>query len=275
MIHYRNITRETPKENGSNFIYSDSKNIPQWAKNEKDFWKTLAKKELENDEMFQKEIVGRKRRAARKFTFALPNEMTHEEMIQFTKDYIEANFKDFPYTFAIREKLSAIHETLNPHVQLIFADYINNERSNSLDKDTYFKMHGISKAGKEYGGAQRSRIFRMWSALGVRSIRKDLANRINTYYSNKRINKKVSDQSLKAQRKDALEKEDFKTASILNRGKPFRLNYQKFEKHKQEIQEKVILGWKNITTLDDIKDAKVKERIIQELDKQIKEELIN
>lgn len=61
----------------------------------------------------------------------------------------------------------------------------------------------------------------------------------------------------------------------MNRGKPIRLNCLKFEKYKHEIQEKIVSGWKNISDLNDIKDNKVKERIIQELDKQIKEELIH
>ena len=274
MFHYRNITRKMPKKNDSNFIYTESGNIPQWAKNEKDFWQVLSKKELENDELFQKGIVGKKRRTVRKFIFALPNEMTHKEMIQFTRSYLENNFKEFPYTFAIREKFSAIHKISNPHVQFIFADYINNDRSNNLDKDTYFKMHGISKAGREYGGAQRSRRF-SFNHTTIQNIRKDLADRINSYYENKGIDKRVSDKSLKAQRKDALEKKDFKTASIMNRGKPIRLNYLKFEKYKHEIKEKVVSGWKNISDLNDIKDNKVKERIIQELDKQIKEELMH
>ena len=273
--HFNYINREENYKKMKDLIYSESGNLPKWAKNGKDYWETTKAQEDEIQKDFEEGTRGKKNCSVRKYRFALPNEMTDKEMIEFTKEYLEENFKDLPYTFAIHKKTSTVHEKENPHVHLIFADRVNNERSANLDKENYYKMHGVSKAGKEYGGAYRTRDYSAKNPRVYRQTRKNLADRINAFYKKHGIDKKVTEKSLKAERKEALSEGDILTAESLNRPKPFRLSAAKFKKNQKIIQEKIKMGWRNVKDLDDVHDPEVRERIIQEFEKEIKEESLN
>ena len=273
MSHYSYITRKGKYGNRHDFVFSESGNMPKWAKDEVDYWQTVCDKELDLEQQIRDGKRKEANYAVRKLIFALPNEMTEEEMIQFTRDYLEANYKKLPYTFVIHKKDSAIYGIENPHVHVIFSDYVNNERSNNLDRDTYFKKHGVSKAGNEYGGAYRTRDYVRYQKT-YRLARKNLADRINAYYEERGIDKRVSEKSLAAQIKEALQQGDYLTAEILKRTKPFRLNPRRFEKYQKLIQEKVLAGWENVKNLDDVPDPEVRLRILQEFEKQIKEDFM-
>ena len=273
VAHYAYITRKGKYGKRGDFVYSESGHMPNWAKDEADYWQTVQDKELEIEYKVANGEYGKKQYAVRKLTFALPNEMTHDEMIAFTQEYLAESYKNLPYTFAIHEKDSAIYGEKNPHVHVIFADYVDNERSRNLDRDTYFKMHGVSKAGREYGGAYRTRDFAMYQRV-YRMARKNLADRINAYYEERGIDKRVSEKSLAQQKRESLQQGDYITSEVLDRTRPFRLNPQKFAKYQKVIQEKVLAGWRNVKNLDDVTDPEVKNRIVQEFEKQIKEELM-
>lgn len=273
--HFNYISREENYKKMKDLIYSESGNLPKWAKNGKDYWETTKAQEDEIQKDFEEGTRGKKNCSVRKYRFALPNEMTDKEMIEFTKEYLKENFKDLPYTFAIHKKTSTVHEKENPHVHLIFADRVNNERSANLDKENYYKMHGVSKTGKEYGGAYRTRDYSAKNPRVYRQTRKNLADRINAYYKEHGIDKRVTEKSLKAERKEALSEGDILTAESLNRPKPFRLSAAKFKKNQKIIQEKIKMGWRNVKDLDDVPDPEVRERIIQEFEKEIKEKTLN
>lgn len=273
--HFNYISREENYKKMKDLLYSESGNLPKWAKTGKDYWETTKAQEDQVNADFKEGKRGEKNCSVRKYRFALPNEMTDKQMIEFTKEYLEENFKDLPYTFAIHKKTSTVHEKENPHVHLIFADRVNNERSANLDKENYYKMHGVSKAGKEYGGAYRTRDYSAKNPRVYRQTRKNLADRINAFYKKHGIDKKVTEKSLKAERKEALSEGDILTAESLNRPKPFRLSAAKFKKNQKIIQEKIKMGWRNVKDLDDVPDPEVRERIIQEFEKEIKEESLN
>lgn len=273
--HFNYINREENYKKMKDLIYSESGNLPKWAKNGKDYWETTKAQEDEIQKDFEEGTRGKKNCSVRKYRFALPNEMTDKEMIEFTKEYLKENFKDLPYTFAIHKKTSTVHEKENPHVHLIFADRVNNERSANLDKENYYKMHGVSKTGKEYGGAYRTRDYSAKNPRVYRQTRKNLADRINAYYKEHGIDKRVTEKSLKAERKEALSEGDILTAESLNRPKPFRLSAAKFKKNQKIIQEKIKMGWRNVKDLDDVPDPEVRERIIQEFEKEIKEKTLS
>ena len=268
VAHYAYITRKGKYGKRGDFVYSESGHMPNWAKYEADYWQTVQDKELEIEYKVANGEYGKKQYAVRKLTFALPNEMTHDEMIAFTQEYLAESYKNLPYTFAIHEKDSAIYGEKNPHVHVIFADYVDNERSRNLDRDTYFKMHGVSKAGREYGGAYRTRDFAMYQRV-YRMARKDLADRINAYYEERGIDKRVSEKSLAQQKRESLQQGDCIPSLVIDRTRPFRLNPRKFAKYQKIIQEKVLAGWENVKNLDDVPDPEVKNRIVQEFEKQI------
>lgn len=273
MKHLDYIERKNNFKNLPDLVYSESGNLPPWAEDERDYWQTVSDYELEREEAWKNGEVGYPSYSVRKLIFALPNEMTKEEMIDFTHKFLEENFRDYPYTFVIHEKESAVHGISNPHVHLLFSDYQNSERTAELDRESYFKPHGISKSGKEYGGAARNREYSAMKSRRYRLTRKNLADSINAWYKERGIDKRVSEKSLEDQKLEALNTGNFLDAEILKREKPFRLSPQKFQRYKKVIQEKVKAGWRNIKDLDDIKDPDVRNRIIQELEKQQREEM--
>lgn len=273
MKHLDYIERKNNFKNLSDLVYSESGNLPPWAEDERDYWQTVSDYEREREEAWKNGEVGYPSYSVRKLIFALPNEMTKEEMIDFTHKFLEENFRDYPYTFVIHEKESAVHGISNPHVHLLFSDYQNSERTAELDRESYFKAHGISKSGKEYGGAARNREYSEMPPRKYRMTRKNLADSINAWYKEKGIDKRVSEKSLEDQKLEALNTGNFLDAEILKREKPFRLSPKKFQRYKKVIQEKVKVGWRNIKDLDDIKDPEVRNRIIQELEKQQREEM--
>ena len=271
--HLDYIERKNKFKNLTDLLYTESGNLPDWAKDEQDYWQTVTDYELQREEDFKNGKRGKPSYAVRKYNFALPNEMTEEEMITFTEKFLEENFKNYPYTFVIHRKDSAIHGIPNPHVHLIFSDYENSDRTKTLDRETYFKPHGISKAGREYGGAARNREYAGKPPRKYRMTRKNLADRINNWYEERGIDKRVSEKSLKEQMQESADRGDFLTAETLKREKPFRLSPEKFKKYKRVIQEKIKAGWRNVETLDDVPDPDVRNRILQEFEKQIKEEM--
>lgn len=273
MKHIDYIERKNKFKNLTDLLYTESGNLPDWAKDEQDYWQTVTDYELQREEDFKNGKRGKPSYAVRKYNFALPNEMTEEEMITFTEKFLEENFKNYPYTFVIHRKDSAIHGISNPHVHLIFSDYENSDRTKTLDRETYFKPHGISKTGREYGGAARNREYAGKPPRKYRMTRKNLADRINSWYEERDIDKRVSEKSLKEQMQESADRGDFLTAETLKREKPFRLSPEKFKKYKRVIQEKIKAGWRNVETLDDVPDPDVRNRILQEFEKQIKEEM--
>lgn len=268
MKHLDYIERKNNFKNLSDLVYSESGNLPPWAEDERDYWQTVSAYELEREEAWKNGEVGYPSYSVRKLIFALPNEMTKEEMIDFTHKFLEENFRDYPYTFVIHEKESAVYGISNPHVHLLFSDYQNSERTEELDRKSYFKPHGVSKSGREYGGAARNREYSEMPPRRYRLARKNLAESINAWYKEKGIDKRVSEKSLENQKLEALNTGNFLDAEILKREKPFRLSPKKFQRYKKVIQEKVQAGWRNIKNLDDVKDPEVRNRIIQELEKQ-------
>lgn len=274
MGHIKYIKREGKYSNVDDLVYEEYGNLPQWAKDEKDYWQTVVDHELQREEDIKNGIKAEKNYSCRQYKFALPNEMTKEEMITFTQEYLQENFTDYPYSFVIHEKESTVHGILNPHVHLIFTDYQKSERTDQLDRETYFKKHGISKAGREYGGAARNREYSRRPPLKYRQARKDLADRINAWYKEKGIDKTVSEKTLKEQQKECLNNCEFAKAETLKRKKPIRLKLQKFKKNQKIIQEKVKAGWENAGDLSDVLDPEVKDRILQEFEKQNSEKMM-
>ena len=86
-------------------IYSESGNLPKWAKNGKDYWETTKAQEDEIQKDFEEGTRGKKNCSVRKYRFALPNEMTDKEMIEFTKEYLEENLKISPTPLLFIKKL--------------------------------------------------------------------------------------------------------------------------------------------------------------------------
>ena len=91
--HFNYINREENYKKMNDLIYSESGNLPNWAKNGKEYWETTKSQEEQVEMEFQEGKRGEKNCSVRKYRFALPNEMTDEEMINFTKEYLRRSAK--------------------------------------------------------------------------------------------------------------------------------------------------------------------------------------
>ena len=189
--HFCYIMRKGKYEEREDLQYAESGNMPEWAETPEDFWRACAANERE--------------RAYREIEFAIPNELEREEQIELVQEYIKEIIPENAYSYAIHEVDSALHGQKNTHVHLMFSERIMDEAALLMDKETFFKKHGRSKSGIEYGGSIKDR---SWSGRGKYTgtekfidVRQKLADKINKYYEKNNLPYKISADTLKNQNK--------------------------------------------------------------------------
>lgn len=189
--HFGYIMRKGKYEERKDLQYAESGNMPEWAETPEDFWRACAANERE--------------RAYREIEFAIPNELEREEQIELVQEYIKEIIPENAYSYAIHEVDSAIHGQKNTHVHLMFSERIMDEAALLMDKETFFKKHGRSKSGIEYGGSIKDR---SWSGRGKYTgtekfidVRQKLADKINKYYEKNNLPYKISADTLENQNK--------------------------------------------------------------------------
>ena len=273
MSHLAYITRTGKYRSKTDLLFSKSANIPTWAKNPTDFWNEIDKQtEIKNaDQQGERKNISR---TGRTWDFALPNELSNEELIRFTDEYMKKQFPDLPYTYAIHVHESAIHQKKNPHVHVIFSEYKMNDRARQLNKEEFFKRHILSKKGNERGGAERTRDYCGTGSKKLRELRKNLADEINRAYEEKGLPQRVTEKSIEVQREEALNAGNIREADAFDRPKPKRLAPKKFKKYQEVISQKIREGWRN-ADLSDIRDKDVVDRICQEFEKQVNAEALD
>lgn len=276
MPHLAYITR-TGKYRGKaeDLVFTKSENLPVWAKDARDYWEEADRQTEEKRQKAEKS--GSKLppdHTGRTWDFALPNELSREELIAFTDQYLKEEFPNLPYTYAIHEKDSAVYEEKNPHVHVMFGEYIIDDRSRNLTRDEFFQRHILSKKGNEYGGAQRTWEYAKGGSKKLRQTRRHLAEAINRAYREKGLPQRVTEKSIEVQRKEALREGNIQKAETLDRTKPKRLAPRKFKKYEHVISRKVRIGWEH-ADLSDVTDSDVRARICQEYEKQIHEEAMD
>lgn len=273
MSHLAYITRTGKYRSKTDLLFTKSENLPDWAKNANDFWNETEKQiELKYQKM--EGVDNAPTRTGRTWDFALPNELSNEELIRFTDEYLKKQFPDYPYTYAIHIHESAIHQKNNPHVHVIFTEYKMNERSRSLSREDFYKQHGISRFGKEYGGAERPGKYDKIGSQKLRELRRNLADEINRAYEEKGLPQRVTEKSIEVQREEALNAGNIRQADAFDRPKPKRLAPKKFKKYQEVISRKVREGWRD-ADLSDIRDKDVVDRICQEFEKQVNAEALD
>lgn len=273
MSHLAYITRTGKYRSKTDLLFTKSENLPDWAKNANDFWNETEKQiELKYQKM--EGVDNAPTRTGRTWDFALPNELSNEELICFTDEYLKKQFPDYPYTYAIHIHESAIHQKSNPHVHVIFTEYKMNERSRSLSREDFYKQHGISRFGKEYGGAERPGKYDKIGSQKLRELRRNLADEINRAYEEKGLPQRVTEKSIEVQREEALNAGNIRQADAFDRPKPKRLAPKKFKKYQEVISEKVREGWRD-ADLSNIRDKDVVDRICQEFEKQVNAEALD
>ncbi len=191
MPHLQYIKREGRyKLKQDDLISVHSGNLPKWATNEDDYWQSVAAFDA---------------RSYREIEFALPNELPREEQESIVQEFIEEVIPNHPYTYAIHEVDSAVHGIKNPHVHLMFSERMNEEFTENMDKEQYFKRRGCDRSGNWYGGSRKDRD---WAGRGrtkkYYQVRETIARKINEKYEKHNLPERVSHKSLEDQSWDTL-----------------------------------------------------------------------
>lgn len=105
-----------------------SGNLPSWATSGRQFWKTIETHEK----------PGQSR--GRTIELALPNELTNEQQLLYTKKWCDDNLNDHAYSVAIH------HKNNNPHVHIFFCERKIDRNKPEPDAEHYCKQRsGYSK----------------------------------------------------------------------------------------------------------------------------------
>ncbi len=140
------ITRQKKysKKAKEDLLFCESKNLPSWAKDERDFWKTC-------DEGEKRGTKGRE------LKIALPNELTQEQQIELAKEIAHEILGDsHAYTMAIHENVGSLSGEKNPHVHILFCEREIDKTREEPTREDYFKRAGKRKDGTFYGGYKKS-----------------------------------------------------------------------------------------------------------------------
>lgn len=125
------IARQGKYSNGrkaEELVTAWSGNLPSWASSARQFWKTIETHEK----------PGQSR--GRTIELALPNELTTEQQLLYTKKWCEDNLRDHTYSAAIH------HKNNNPHVHIFFCERKIDRNKPEPDAEHYCKQRsGYSK----------------------------------------------------------------------------------------------------------------------------------
>lgn len=181
--------------------YKASGNLPEWAKDGKDFWK-------EGD---QREQIGG--RVYREIVVALPNELTKEQRIQLTNDFIQEHIGDqHAYSVAIHSKEATLKEGVKqPHAHIMFSE--RKLDGIQRDKKLYFKKANTKQP--ERGGNKKDRSWITKEKLN--HLRESWAIMQNQTLEKYGHEARVDHRSFKVRRQEALENNDVIKAELLAR----------------------------------------------------------
>ena len=181
-------------------IHKETLNILKFAENKpRFFWKCAD------------EFEGAHRRKARQMTLTLPNELNDEENIKRTQEFInEIIGNDFPCSYSLNKSFNE-DGVGNIHAHILFST----RKQDGINRNyqDFFKIYNANK--KEIGGTQKDDTWNKKEKLII--IRKQFENIINKSLEKNNISERVSSDSLKEQRREAIKKGDFILAEKLDR----------------------------------------------------------
>lgn len=207
--HYEYICRQGKYANveiiKQDLVFTRSGNMPEWAKNVKDFWKTAEKNRQKNG------------RAYREIRMGLQEELSLNENIALVEEFLKESgiSKNHAFTYAIHDPIATFDEDHhNIYCQIMFCEKII-EKDRPLDRDRYFKHYYATRNGIPCAGYRVSRYYQ--SRQGTIEMRKMWADIVNRKFRELGIDKEISEKTLAMQRKELLEKGKTKEAENLKR----------------------------------------------------------
>lgn len=189
--------REGKYSNLKDLYKKETFNLPKEFENVKDFWETA-------------ELYGRvNERPYLIYEFSLPKEFSDEKNWEIGTGFLKQHFGDkFVYNVSMHNDKGD-----SPHMHVMF--YTGELDGIKRNKTDYFR--NFNSKNRQKGGLQKKGSkFSSKGGKVLRTTRKELADYLNVYLEKAGF-EKVSSESLKAQRENALEEGDLLKAEMLDR----------------------------------------------------------
>ena len=196
--HLDYINRDEKYGKKEDLLFKEVRNLPEEFGDIKNFWKCAETYERKNSNLY------------RELEISLPREFTPEENKKIVDNFCENLFgKEYVYNYAIHNPKS-FDGNMQPHVHIMFFE--RKIDAIKRDKDRYFKRYNSKNIEK--GGWRKDKKWNERSTL--KNIRKEWETFLNFELEKKGI-EKVSAKSLKDQKRDAENNNDYKKVYELNR----------------------------------------------------------
>ena len=196
--HLDYINRDEKYDKKEDLLFKEVRNLPEEFNDIKDFWKCAETYERKNSNLY------------RELEISLPREFTPEENKKMVDGCCENLFgKEYVYNYAIHNPKS-FDGDMQPHVHIMFFERKIDDIKR--DKDKYFKRYNSKNIEK--GGWRKDKKWNERSTL--KNIRKEWETFLNFELEKKGL-EKVSAKSLKDQKRDAENNNDYKKVYELNR----------------------------------------------------------
>lgn len=196
--HLDYINRDEKYDKKEDLLFKEVRNLPEEFNDIKDFWKCAETYERKNSNLY------------RELEISLPREFTPEENKKMVDGFCENLFgKEYVYNYAIHNPKS-FDGDMQPHVHIMFFERKIDDIKR--DKDKYFKRYNSKNIEK--GGWRKDKKWNERSTL--KNIRKEWETFLNFELEKKGL-EKVSAKSLKDQKRDAENNNDYKKVYELNR----------------------------------------------------------
>ena len=217
-VHSDYINREKKYDKKKDLLFKEVRNLPEEFNDIKDFWKCAETYERKNSNLY------------RELEISLPREFTPKENKKIVDNFCENLFgKEYVYNYAMHNPKS-FDGDMQPHVHIMFFERKIDDIKR--DKNKYFKRYNSKNVEK--GGWRKDEKWNERSTL--KNIRKEWETFLNFELEKKGI-EKVSAKSLKDQKRDAENNNDYKKVYELNR-EPVNIDGKILYRKESELSDK-------------------------------------
>ena len=216
--HLDYINRDEKYDKKEDLLFKEVMNLPEEFNDIKDFWKCAETYERKNSNLY------------RELEISLPREFTPKENKKIVDNFCENLFgKEYVYNYAMHNPKS-FDGDMQPHVHIMFFERKIDDIKR--DKNKYFKRYNSKNVEK--GGWRKDEKWNERSTL--KNIRKEWETFLNFELEKKGI-EKVSAKSLKDQKRDAENNNDYKKVYELNR-EPVNIDGKILYRKESELSDK-------------------------------------
>lgn len=215
--HLKYINREGKYKNRDDLVSTETKNLPKGFKDITDFWGKALIFERKNANIY------------REYEISLPKELTNETNKKIVDSFLEKEFGDkFLYNYAIHNPKGE-----QPHAHIMFCER-ELDNIKRVPPELFFKRY--NPKNPEKGGAKKNRMMQTKEFLNEK--RKSWENHLNKFLDAYGI-EKVSCETLKKQRDEAIKQKDYVKAELLNREPTTNLKQSSMKNGEFDEDEKI------------------------------------